>query len=126
MGRLNVARVLRSPRFSKKLNITRRATTVSQQGLTEVTETTLEPRGVVLAGSPQPFVQDTDFQHAKNTVTVYVYKERLLDPSTGHQPDIVNHLGNRYVVRRVYDWSEWGPGWCGAECELMDLETADA
>lgn len=126
MGRLNVTRVIRSPRFSKTLNVTRRATTVNQQGLTEIVETTLTPRGVVLAGSTPPFVQETDYQHAQNNLTVYVYKERLLDPATSHQPDIVNHAGNRYVVRRVYDWLEWGAGWCAAECELLDLETADA
>lgn len=126
MARLNVTRVLRNRNFCKKLNITRRATTVSEQGLTVNTDTTLEPIGVVLAGSTPPFVQDTDYAHAQSTITVYVYKERLLDPAAGHQPDIVNHLGNRYIVRRVYDWNDWGAGWCAAECEMLNLETADA
>ena len=125
MARINVTRVLRNRNFCKTLNVTRRASTVTEQGLTAIVETTLTPLGVVVAGSVPPFVQDTDYQHARNTITVYT-QERLLDPALSHQPDIVNESGNRYIVRRVYDWSTWGSGWYAAECELLDLETSDA
>ena len=126
MGLLDITRVVRSPRFSKRITVERRESTVSSQGLVTITTVTLTPVGSIQAGNSQAFLQSPDLQSARTTITVYCYQERLFDQVTAHQPDFILHLGNRYQVKKVNDWTLWGPGWCVAECELFDMEVADA
>ncbi len=124
MPLLDVSDVLLDPMFCVQLSITRRAATVGTDGLAIITDTTLTPHGVVTAGSVEPFVRDPDFEHAKNNITVHAYNFRLLDPTDGYQPDIVNYEGNQYVVRKSYNWSSYGAGFTAADCEMLGLVNA--
>lgn len=134
MPRLNVARVLRSRCFASRLDVVQRAVTVGANGLMVVSETALDPKpvGVVVQGSPKGMTQEPDSSYTGKAIIVYVYQARLYDitmaqaPNSQRQPDLVVYKGNRYVVRAVYDWSDWGAGWYAADCELLDVETAHA
>jgi galactose-6-phosphate isomerase len=44
---------------------------------------------------------------------------RLRGPTRGFQPDVVIWNGNRYVVRDIRDWTQFGVGYIRAECESM-------
>ncbi len=119
----NASRVLRRPRFAQRVTVIRRSQTVGDDGRGVITETTLTPIGVITAGSVQPLVQVEDSTHARNNITVHCV-ERLLDPTAGHQPDIILYQGNRYVVTKTYDWSTYGAGFYAAEADLQDLVSA--
>jgi len=124
MPLLDVSDVLLDPMFCEQLNITRRTQTVGSDGRAVITETILEPYGVVTAGSVEPLVRDEDYEHAKNNITVHAYGFRLLDPTEGYQPDIVNFQGKQYVVRKSYNWSQYGVGFTAADCEMLSLVNA--
>jgi hypothetical protein len=122
MPMIDMTDLLSDPDFSDEVLVRRRTETVSEGGVSVVVDEELTMRGIVTVDG-EPIVQDADYMHTQAVIEVHV-PERLLDATTGHQPDIVVYGGQNFQVRKVSDFSRFGQGFCSAACEMVDLERA--
>lgn len=122
MPLLDVSDVLLDPMFAQVLTVIRRTQNVGENGVVSYTEETLNPVGVITAGSPEALKRADDAQIAKGMIVVHSTIP-LRDPDGGFDADTVVWKGNRYVVKKSYDWSDYGNGFTAAECELLTRTT---
>lgn len=121
MPLLDVTEVLDDPLFNEPMIVIRNQEVIGEDGRVTLVKTTFTPFGVVTAGKPDPLLRTSDYEAAKNTITVNT-RFFLIDATTGmtnYQPDIVNWQGRDYLVRKSYDYSKYGAGFIHAECELI-------
>ena len=116
MPDLDVSEVLLDPDFADCFVVTRQKQTVDQTGRTVISTVDMELIGVVTIGSLQPFSQDEAYINSTKSIVVHC-QERLIDPINGFSPDIVTYNGDRYLVKKAYNWSRYGSGFYAADCE---------
>lgn len=121
---IDVTDILMDPDFADTINLVRRAETINGYGESVVAETVTAISAVVTAGSQPKMERAPEGQRQPNTLTVHT-TTRLVAPADGHQPDMIEYNGRRFVVVKVYDWSRYGAGFFAAECSSVDyLETS--
>ena len=120
MPMLDVSDVLLDPDFCETFTVTRRATTVGTNGRTVTTTTTLTPVGVVTPESPDPFQLETDYEHAKNRLSIITPTE-LYAATSAYLPDLITWQNSTYVVKRVSIFQSFGSGFFEAEAELQSI-----
>lgn len=121
---LDVSEVLEDPMFLEMLTVKRRAITIGSNGRETVTETVFNPYGVVNAGSPGDLIRTDAYEAARNVISVHVKAFRLIDPENGRRPDTVVWQGDEYVVKKSYNYSQYGAGFIAADCELAQPVTS--
>jgi len=119
MPLLDVSDVLLDPMFAQRLHVIRRTQSVGSDGVVAFTETILNPVGVITAGSPSNLERAPDAQVSKGTITVHS-TIALLDPTSGGDADAILWHGTQYVVKKSYDYSDYGNGFTMAECEITE------
>jgi len=121
MPRSTVTRILNRPSFRDNITVDRREQTVGSNGRTTTTTTVLSISAVVTSGSVDPARQGDDAAYDKDSIVVHA-TTKLRGPKETNFPDIVNYNDNKYLVTRVYNWSQYGSGFYAAECSMQGLE----
>jgi hypothetical protein len=125
---LNLSSVLTSPMLVDTFTVNRRTQTVNNFG---VASTTVQPfaglYGVVYPSNENELKRLPDLQVQEKAITVITNfalrgeSETSADPAVSFQPDIVVWGGDNFVVRKLEDWSQYGPGFILAICTSIDL-----
>ncbi len=124
MPELDLTHVVRDPRFSCLVTVTRRQLLVGDDGRGTIAETTYPNTVcVITTGGDNRLVRDADQQNMPKTITVHS-EFRLRGPAldsddNSWQPDAVTWLGNNYIVTEVVDYSQWGAGFIAAQCQSI-------
>lgn len=115
MGQIDVSDILADPDFVGPLTHIKRKSTVNEFGQNTLCESGSPSHGCIqpatgktLARLPEAFrVADVQSFWLKGVITA---------DSRNKYPDILVKNGNRYTVQIVFDWSDWGQGWCEGTC----------
>jgi galactose-6-phosphate isomerase len=109
--------------------VQRRQEVVTQQGKGTVPNPLTFPAfGSVQPEGDNDMIREEDFDSQAHTIEV-ITPFRLRGDSTdaagnSFKGDIVIWKGNNYVVKRVEDYSSFGPGWVLASCTSEDFVDA--
>lgn len=116
MPQLDLAHVIRSPRFSQQFTVLRRTETVGDNGVAVITVQKFYPIGTVVPGADNQLERGPDQDAAAKSITVHS-QFRLQGPAPGKKPDYIWWRGSYFLVTKLDDLSSWGAGWTSAECE---------
>jgi hypothetical protein len=120
MARINVSRILRSPRYTDEILIYRRIDVINEFGeFTPVDQDPITDIAVVENASVNDLKMLPDTATLDNTILV-IYNGLLNLETEDTYADIVLWKGKRYQVRDVKDWSNWGQGFIKAICQQVD------
>lgn len=144
MPDLDVTDLLTDPDFCETVTIIRQSQKTDIMGINNVTPQTLTAYGSVQMGGLDVAIQ-TDEEHAQRLIVFYT-KTRIFDitrapvfdepgvpaadtggltmDADGYLPDILQWNGNRYKVRRVEPWVNWGAGFFAVEAEMMNTTSS--
>ena len=133
MPLLDLSSVLTSPMLWDTFTVNRRIQTVNNFGIATVAVQAIAGLfGVVYPSNENELKRYPDLQVQDKAITVITRfalrgeTETTADPSVSYQPDIVVWGSDNFLVRKVEDWSQYGPGFILAICSSMDLVDAPA
>jgi hypothetical protein len=116
VARIDVTELLADPDFVDEMRVITRTPVISSYGeqtLSETTEITVgsiqSPTGNVLQRLPEAL-------RALNVQSFWVRGRIKADASTSQYPDLLYFAGRYYEVQKVFDWTNWGSGWCEGVC----------
>lgn len=125
MALLNVSDQLTDPNFTSAFSVERRTETISTKGRSQIsTQVFTGVIGAVTATSPNDLARLEDYQITQRAITI-VTKFRLQGEVTGKQPDVINWRGDRYVVKHIDYYPQFGNGFIQADCVSMDITDAE-
>lgn len=115
MGRIDVTELLEDPDFVEPMVLVTRLPYVNALGenrLKEISSNTFgsiqSPDGDVLSRLPEAF--------RTANVQSFWLKGKITASSQGQYPAILVFKSQRYQVQHVFDWTNWGAGWCEGTC----------
>lgn len=120
MPTIDMSEVIDDPDLTESVTLLRRVETLGANGRNTITETSYTIGAVVTPGTQPGFIRTPDGQAMPNTITVHT-STILQGPAAGLQPDIIQWNGMNYVVRIIYDFSNFGAGFTSAQCEAISL-----
>ena len=114
---------LYDPMLFDSFKVQRRTDTVGNNGRTTQTTSTFSVQGVVTSTSPNDLERLEGYQVTQRAISV-VTKFKLQGEVTGMQPDVVIWRGDRYVVKHIDYYPQFGQGFYQADCVSMDKTDA--
>jgi hypothetical protein len=115
MAELDVSDVVLDPDFLDLMSLIHRTPVVDQYGKNQLTE-----QGSPIYGSVQPASGKTlnrlpEALRVANVSSFWIQGKIVSDGSCKY-PDIIAFKGKRYQVQVVFDWTNWGAGFCEGTC----------
>jgi hypothetical protein len=104
---LDVADVLQDPDLAQTLTVRRAVVAVDDNGRAAETPSTLTISGVVAPATDEQLQRLAEGDRSSETIAVYT-ATRLTDGDDTHGPDVVAWKGGTYLVKSVWDWSDYG------------------
>lgn len=106
--------------------VLRRRETVTDQGRTSVNIATYAAFGSIVPSGDNSLIREEGYGIGAKTINVitnFWLRHQAQDGPGGYryQPDIVVWNGNKYLVKAVNDYSQFGQGFVEAECSSMDM-----
>lgn len=124
MADLDVTEVLDNPDLVEFQNLSyvRNPVVTGEDGIGAIVGATPAPFfGVITNLDGDRLVRSGVGEHQEGSITVHT-RTALIDGEDDKTADIVVWKGTRYTVRRVNDYSHFGPGFIAAECDLFPLK----
>ena len=120
MALLDLSSLLIDPDLVDKFNVERRQEFVDNKGRGGILPTMFYGIiGVVGPISPSELDRRDDYQLMRRSLEV-ITKFRLQGEVNGYQPDIIYWRGDRYLVRSVDNFPQFGAGFFRVECTSID------
>ena len=120
MANLDVSFLLVDPDFADTLTARRLLQTIGQNGRATSVATDTQFVGVAFPGTGNLMIRSQDGERVSADMTV-VTQHALNAGSNGNPADEVVWGGNRYTVKSVQDYSNWGAGFVLALCDLIPV-----
>lgn len=115
MAQIDVSELLIDPDFVDSMQVVTRTPNVTSQG-----ENTLRESTVSSVGSVQPASGKTIFRLPEEfrvaNVSSFWFKGDIIASEPGKYSSIIIFKGKRYQVQTVFDWMNYGAGWCEGTC----------
>jgi hypothetical protein len=115
MADIDVSDLLADPDFVDKLILIHRKPFVNDFGENELEETGTPSVGCVQPASGRTLQRLPEALRVIN-VSSFWLKGRITADGKHKYPDIILFKGVRYAVQVVFDWSNWGVGYCEGTC----------
>jgi len=104
---LDVSDVLRDPDLVQSVQVTRAAEDVDDHGRTLLTPGEISIQGVVHPATEEQLQRLPEADRSNETIAVYT-ATRLTAGDDTHAPDVVTWKGGTYLVKGVWDYSDYG------------------
>ncbi len=115
MGRIDVTEILCDPDFVDAIQLITRVPTVNTRGENNLVETTTNSFGVVQPASGRAIARAPEALRVEN-LSSFWFKGVIVASASAKYPSILTFGGARYQVKVVFDWTNWGEGWCEGLC----------
>lgn len=106
MPLMNVAKVIRNPRFSQQYSIFRKSGQWVNGRFTQ-TESEIKIKGVVTAPSSDDIIQVTEADRVTGVMCFHAAQEIFVTRREGTSDEIL-WRGTRYRIFRVVQWADYG------------------
>jgi hypothetical protein len=112
--------LLLDPQFTATIQVTQRVQQTNDFGeMTFLPTVTPSVLAVVTPTTPADLLRLPESQRGDRHFTVFS-QFRLNGPAVGRQPDLVQYLGDSFVVKMLLPWTAYGPGWTKAIIGSID------
>lgn len=115
MAQINVADLLADPDFIDPMSIVKRKTSVNSKGENVLNEICVETYGSIQPASGKTIQRLPEAFRVANVSSFWV-KGEITVSGPGIYSDVLVFHGKRYQVQLVFDWMNWGEGWCEGTC----------
>lgn len=115
MAQIDVSELLHDPDFVDEMKVISRIPRITSKG-----ENTLQEDIELSIGSIQPASGKTIFRLPEEfrvaNVSSFWFQGEIIATAPGKYSSILIFKGRRYQVQTVFDWTNWGAGWCEGTC----------
>ncbi len=115
MGQVDVSGVLLDPDFIDRMCVVSRLPSVNSHGELILNESTIDSWGSVQPASGRAVQRLPESLRVAN-VTSFWFKGTIVASEPGKYASVLTFKGRRYAVQFVFDWTNWGAGWCEGTC----------
>ena len=115
MALIDVTDLLSDIDFVDAMSLITRVPTVDSMGENTLVEATLDSFGCVQAASGNVIQRLPDLLRVSN-LTSFWFKGTIVASASGQYPSILVFKGQRYQVKSVFDWTNYGAGWTEGVC----------
>lgn len=115
MAQLDVSDILNDPLFVDQITLIQRLPRVNSLGENVITETCINSYGTVQPASGRTLQRLPDEMRVAN-VSSFWFKGEIVASEPGKYSSVIVFCGKRYQVQVVFDWGNWGAGWCEGTC----------
>lgn len=115
MGRIDVADLLSDTDFVSKLTLIHRTSSTDTRGENQIKERAVPTYGSVQPASGETLQRLPEVFRVADVKSFWI-KGTIISDGQAKYPDIIFYRGVRYAVQVVFDWSDWGQGWCEGTC----------
>ncbi len=115
MAQIDVTELLVDPDFIDPVTIVHRKSTVDDLGENSLEESCEPTFGSVQPASGKTLARLPEALRVANVSSFWV-KGVIRADATAKYPDVLVFAKKRYQVQTVFDYSNWGAGWCEGTC----------
>lgn len=116
MARIDVSELMHDPDFVDEIERIRRISRTDHLGNNIIDETLIKAVGSVQAATGKAIQRLPEAERLENLSSFWFQGEIVTGGGTGLYPDVLVFKGRRYQVKTVFDWTNWGQGWCEGLC----------
>lgn len=111
MAQLDVSEVLLDPDFFDPITLIHRKTFVNEYGENELTETCLPTIGTIQPATGKVLARLPDALRNADISSFWIRGQIISDGSCKY-PDLIVFRGQKYAIQQVFDWMNYGQGYC--------------
>ena len=115
MGAIDISDVLCDPDMVDPIIHIYRSSCVNSLGQNELTEQGTPTFGSVQSVSGKTLQRIPEAFRVVGVMSFWI-KGKIITDGRGRYPDVLVFRGDRYLVQVVFDWTNWGQGWCEGTC----------
>jgi hypothetical protein len=115
MAQIDVSELLHDPDFVDKMTVITRTPIINSKGQNKLTECPFESVGSVQPASGRTISKLPDEFRVAN-VSSFWFKGKIIASAPGKYSSIIVFRGQRFQVQTVFDWTNFGAGWCEGTC----------
>lgn len=115
MAKIDVSELLVDPDFVDRMTIITRTPFVNSKGENEIKECPLVSVGSVQPASGRTIAKLPEEFRVAN-ISSFWFKGKIITSAPGKYSSILVFNGQRYQVQTVFDWTNFGAGWCEGTC----------
>jgi len=115
MAQVDVSELLHDPDFVDAMAVVTRFPSVDLRGQLSLREETVNAVGSVQPASGKT-IQRLPEEFRVANVSSFWFQGNIIATAPGKYSSIIVFKGRRYTVQTVFDWTNWGAGWCEGTC----------
>ena len=115
MAYIDVTELLSDPDFCDQMIQIKRGSKVNDSGVNVITQQTYCTIGSIQPASGKTLARVPDSLRIEGVSSFWIKGEITTD-AQGRYTDILVFRNKRYQVRQVFDWTNFGQGWCEGVC----------
>ncbi len=112
---LDTTELLTDPDFVDRLQLVTRTPAINSFGENILSELTQDSEGSVQPASGKVIQRLPEALRVMN-LSSFWFKGTIITSAPGKYSSLIVFKGMRYQVQHVFDWSNWGAGWCEGVC----------
>ncbi len=112
---LDTTELLTDPDFVDRLQLVTRVPAINSFGENTLTESCIDSVGSVQPASGKVIQRLPEALRLMN-LSSFWFKGVIVTSAPGKYSSIIVFRGMRFQVQHVFDWSNWGQGWCEGVC----------
>jgi hypothetical protein len=103
--------MLQDPLFVDQMTLIQRLPRLNSLGENVLTESCIQSYGTIQPVSGRTVQRLPDSLRVAN-VSSFWFKGEIVASAPGQYTSVLVFRGKRYQVQLVFDWGNWGSGWC--------------
>lgn len=115
MAQIDVSELLHDPDFVDKMTVISRTTTTNSKGENNLAECPVTSVGSVQPASGKTLFKLPEEMRVANVMSFW-YQGQIVATAPGKYSSIIVFKGVRFQVQTVFDWTNFGAGWCEGTC----------
>lgn len=115
MAQVDVSELLHDPDFVDAMVVITRSPSVDLRGQNALAETSVKAVGSVQPASGKTIFRLPEEFRVAN-VSSFWFQGSIVATAPGKYSSIIVYKGQRYTVQTVFDWTNFGAGWCEGTC----------
>jgi hypothetical protein len=115
MAQIDVTELLADPDFIDPVTLIHRKEHVNELGENQLKEYCVCTFGSVQPASGKTLERLPEAFRVANVMSFWL-KGKIISDGKCLYPDLISFRGSKFAVQVIFDWTNWGQGWCEGTC----------